>query len=125
MKSNKNHSISYNNSGVITSQIKLRNLTKARKSEKHSSFSVRYCKGLFFFLIFFPLLSVLPPASFSPLIYFVRNFFELPGHVCYHFILVNNILSQRSNLIVYVIAHFVFSHAVFFDNGIVRKNGQK
>ena len=109
MKSNKNQSISYNNSGVttnklnnsgvITSQIELINLTKARKSKKQSSFWVKYCKGLFFFLIFFPLLPVLPPASFSPLLFFVKNLFELPGHVCYRFIHVNNISSLKTEAI--------------------------
>ena len=105
MKSNKNQSISYNNSGVttnklnnsgvITSQIELINLTKATKLKKRSSFSVKYCKGLFFFLILFLLLPVLPPASFSPLMYYVRNLFELPGHVCYRFIHVKNMSSLK------------------------------
>ena len=42
MKSNKNQSISWSNSGVITSQFELANLTKVRKSKKHSSFLVKY-----------------------------------------------------------------------------------
>ena len=52
MKSNKNQSISCNNSGVITSQIELTNLTKARKSKKHSSFIVKYWNCIFSFLFF-------------------------------------------------------------------------
>ena len=42
MKSNKNQSISRNKSGFITSQVELTDLAKARKSKKHSSFSVKY-----------------------------------------------------------------------------------
>ena len=42
-----------------------------------------------FFLSYFFLLPVLPPASFSPLLYFARNFLELPGHVCYRFTYVH------------------------------------
>ena len=53
IKSNKNQSILCSYSGVITSQNEL--TTKARRSKKHSSFSVKYCKCLFFFLIFFHL----------------------------------------------------------------------
>ena len=95
MKSNKNQSISCSNSGVITSQIELKNLAKARKSKKHSPFLVNIANVFFSFLFFLPLLSVLPPASFSPLLYFVRNFLGLPGHVCYRFTHINNISSLK------------------------------
>ena len=95
MKSNKNQSISCSNSGVITSQIELTNLTKARKSKKHSFFLVIFA-NVFFLSYFFPLLPVLPPAYLpSPLLYFVRNFLKLPGHVCYRFTHVNNISSLK------------------------------
>ena len=77
MKSNRNQSISCNNSGVITSQTELKDLTKARKSKKHSSFSVKYCDVFLSFLIFSQVLPVLAPASFSPVLSFVRNFLEL------------------------------------------------
>ena len=129
VKSNKNHNISCSNSGVITSQIELANLTKARKSKKHCSFLVKYCKCLFFFLVFFAPSSSSTSFFFSPAVFckFLTKFFELPGHVCYRFTHVNNISSLKTEaiFIVYVIAHFVFGHAVFFDDDIVRKHGQK
>ena len=99
MKSDKNQSNSWNNSGVITSQFESTNLAKARKSTKHSSFSVKYCKCLFLFLIISPHLSVHRTASFSPQLSFVRNFPELPGHVRYHFTYVNNISSLKTGVI--------------------------
>ena len=85
VKSNKNHNISCSNSGVITSQIELANLTKARKSKKHCSFLVKYCKCLFFFLVFFAPSSSSTSFFFSPAVFckFLTKFFELPGHVCY------------------------------------------
>ena len=81
MKSNKNQSISCNNSGVTTSQIELTDLTKARNSKKHSSFSVKYCNVFFFLPFVAQLLPVLAAASFPPLLSFVTNFLELPGDV--------------------------------------------
>ena len=97
IKSNKNQSILCSYSGVITSQIEL--TIKARRSKKHSSFSVKYCKCLFFFLIFFSPSPVLRPASFSPLLYFVRNFLELSELVCYRFRHVNNMSSLKTEAV--------------------------
>ena len=99
LKLNKNQSILCNNASVITSRIELTNLTKAVKSKKHSSFSVKYCKCIFFFLIISQFLPVLPPSSFSLLLSFVRNFLELLGHVCYLFAYVNNISSLKTGTI--------------------------
>ena len=81
VKSYKNQSILCNNSGVITCRIELTDLNTARKSKKRSSFSVKWCNVFFSFLIFSQLLPVLAPASFSPLLSFVRNLPELLGHV--------------------------------------------
>ena len=94
-----NQSISCNNASVTTSRIELTNLTKAVKSKKHSSFSVKYCKCIFFFLIISQFLPVLPPSSFSLLLSFVRNFLELLGHVCYLFTYINNISSLKTGTI--------------------------
>ena len=101
LKSKKNHSISCNNSGAITSQIELIDLTKGRKlkKKKHSSFSVKYCQCPCFLLIFSHILPVLPPASFSLLLSFVRNFLEVPGHVCHYFTHFNNISFLKTGAI--------------------------
>ena len=98
MKSNKNQNISYNNSGVTTNQIEqLRcynqsnwtyKLNKSYRVKKTFFFLSKILQRPFFFLILFPLLPVLPPASFSPLMYHVRNLFwaarafMLPLHTC-------------------------------------------
>ena len=84
VKSNKNQSISCNNSGVITNGIEHKSLTKARKSTKKKTllFLNKILQMFFFLSSFLPLLPVLPP-FFSPLLPFVRTFLKLPGHVCY------------------------------------------
>ena len=85
MKSNKNQSISCNNSGVITNGIEHKSLTKAIKSKKKKTllFLNKILQMFFFLSSFLPLLPVLPPPFFSPLLPFVRIFLKLPGHVCY------------------------------------------
>ena len=69
MKLNKSQNISCNNSDIIISKLNLTNLTKAAKPEKHPFFSV---------MPFVPFLVFL---SFPSLLSFIRNFYELPGHV--------------------------------------------
>ena len=85
MKSNKNQSISCNNSGVITNGIEHKSLTKARESKKNKPllFLNKILQMFFFLSSFLPLLPVLAPPFFSPLLPFVRIFLKLPGHVCY------------------------------------------
>ena len=87
--------------GFYTNEIKQKSghFVQQLRCYNRSNWTYKFNKSLFFFLIFSPLLPVLPSASFSPLPYFVRNFFELPGHVCYCFIHVNSISSLKAEAI--------------------------